>query len=153
MSESRFEHQARLKNEAYGREKDLNIRAGTQKAIIADLTQKLADAEKLAPLGAMAVEKCAEKRKERIVSLEAELAEVKKDCDAHSKIRQRHLVRTGKMSDHIVKLQVELVEYHDAEKIVADPPHDQECCGCVAILRKRIVELEAELTNITQGGP
>ena len=45
----------------------------------------------------------------------------------------------------IEKLQAELGEYRDAEKFVDDPPHDQECCGCVAILRKQKVQLQTIL--------
>jgi len=35
-------------------------------------------------------------------------------------------------------LESQLAAYKDAEKFVADPPHDQECCGCVAILREQL---------------
>jgi len=44
----------------------------------------------------------------------------------------------------IEQLQAELEDYHDAEKFVNDPPHDQVCCGCVAILRKQLKQLQAE---------
>ncbi len=42
-------------------------------------------------------------------------------------------------------LQSDLDKYKEAEKFVDDPPHDQECCGCVAILRKQKADLQAEL--------
>lgn len=52
--------------------------------------------------------------------------------------------------DKIIRLQAEnrqlreeLEDYHNAEKFIADPPHDQACCGCVSILRtenKRLKE-------------
>lgn len=46
------------------------------------------------------------------------------------------------------QLQDELDDYHNAEKFVNDPPHDQVCCGCVAILRKQIQQLKVELKEI-----
>lgn len=50
-----------------------------------------------------------------------------------------------KAEETIKKLQAELADYHDAEKFVADPPHDYSCCGCVAILRVKIARYEAEM--------
>lgn len=41
------------------------------------------------------------------IQLQAELAEVKKDRDAHSKVRQQHLVKHGKACDKIEQLQAE----------------------------------------------
>lgn len=39
------------------------------------------------------------------------------------------------------RLKEELEEYHNAEKFVADPPHDQICCNCVPILRVKNKQL------------
>jgi len=44
-----------------------------------------------------------------------------------------------------VELQAELDDYHNAEKFVADPPHDEICCGCVGILRKQLKDVQTEL--------
>ena len=56
----------------------------------------------------------------------------------------------SKNDTKIKALQAELDEYHDAEKFVNDPPHDQECCGCVAILRKQKTQLQAELEEMKE---
>ena len=47
--------------------------------------------------------------------------------------------------EDLEQLQSDLDKYKEAEKFVDDPPHDQECCGCVAILRKQKADLQAEL--------
>lgn len=44
----------------------------------------------------------------------------------------------------IAQLRQQLAEYKDAEKFIADPPHDQVCCGCVAILSKQLAEARGE---------
>ena len=44
----------------------------------------------------------------KVEQLQAENKELEKDRDAHSKIRQRHLVRCGKQSTLIEQLQAEL---------------------------------------------
>ena len=54
--------------------------------------------------------------------------------------------------EQIEQLKAELDEYHDAEKFVNDPPHDQICCGCVAILRKQKTQLQAENERLRKNG-
>ena len=57
-------------------------------------------------------------------------------------------VEAKEQAAEIKRLKAQLDSYHDAEKFVAAPPHDQECCGCVAILRKQNTDLKAQLDKL-----
>ncbi|KKN08143.1 hypothetical protein LCGC14_1059550 [marine sediment metagenome] len=54
----------------------------------------------------------------------------------------------GCLYEELSILSKQLAEYRDAEKFVADPPHDQECCGCAGILRKQLTEAEREVERL-----
>ena len=54
----------------------------------------------------------------------------------------------GCLYEELSILSEQLAEYRDAEKFVADPPHDQECCGCVGILRKQLKAAEGEVERL-----
>jgi len=71
------------------------------------------------------------------------------DCKRQGVSMARSLVNAAyiKLQAENEQLKEELEDYHNAEKFVADPPHDQVCCGCVPILRvqnKRLEELLLE---------
>ena len=53
----------------------------------------------------------------------------------------------GCLYEELSILSKQLAEYRDAEKFVADPPHDQECCGCVGILRKQLKAAEETINQ------
>jgi hypothetical protein len=68
------------------------------------------------------------------------------NCGRHGEVyhTKANAVTVWNNMARIAELESQLAAYHEAEKIVADPPHDQECCGCVAILRKQLTAKTCE---------
>ena len=85
------------------------------------------------------------KAKERIKELELAVKEWRQKADSELDLNAKLHTETAHQAKRIKELEEELDDYHNTEKFVLgeDCPTDENHCGCVVILKKRIKVLEA----------